>query len=79
MNNQCKRVFDYIKRFGSITTHQAFIDLGIMRLSARIYELREYEHYQIEKETIAVKNRFGEVCHIAKYFFPVKKCQMDLF
>ena len=36
-----QRVFDYMSDFGSITTLQAFTDLGESRLSARIFELRE--------------------------------------
>lgn len=36
-----QRVFDYMTDFGSITTLQAFMDLGESRLSARIFELRK--------------------------------------
>ena len=38
---QADRVLEYIKKFGSITTLQAFRDLGVTRLSARIFELRD--------------------------------------
>lgn len=37
--NQCDKIIRYIKDFGSITTMQAFQDLGITRLSGRIYGL----------------------------------------
>lgn len=36
-----QRVFDYMADFGSITTLQAFTDLGESRLSARIFELQK--------------------------------------
>lgn len=38
--NQCDKIIRYIKDFGSITTMQAFQDLGITRLSGRIYDLK---------------------------------------
>ena len=38
---QKDRVVAYINEFGSITTWQAYADLGITRLSARIWELKE--------------------------------------
>ena len=38
---QTERVLDYIKRFGSITQLEALADLGIMRLGARVWDLRQ--------------------------------------
>jgi len=64
---QAERVLEYIQKFGSITTLEAFRDLGVTRLSARIYELRHYNGLDIEKTTSANKNRYGEVCNYAKY------------
>ena len=78
MNNQQKRVYDYMKEFGSITSHQAFLDLGITRLAARVHELRT-QGYDIESETIPVDNRFKETCHISKYWIAEKKGQLGLF
>ena len=43
--NQCDKIIRYIKDFGSITTMQAFQDLGITRLSGRIYDYGEKVHY----------------------------------
>lgn len=67
LNTTQQRVFDYIMEFGSITTLQAFTDLGESRLSARIWELRD-KGVNIGSETIMVKNRFGESRHVKKYF-----------
>ena len=44
MNNsrptQCDRIKKYIEDFGSITTLEAFTELGVVRLGARISEMR---------------------------------------
>ena len=64
--SQVERVLAYIKEFGAITTLDAFRDLGITRLSARIYEIKELG-YQVETERITSKNRFNETVHYLKY------------
>lgn len=63
---QTQRVLEYIREFGSITTFEAVRDLGVMRLSARIADLRN-AGFEIISEQQAVKNRFGETCYVAKY------------
>ena len=40
--NQRQMVLQYIKDFGSITSYQAYIDLGITQLATRIKELKEH-------------------------------------
>lgn len=67
LNKTQKRVFDYIVEFGSITSIQAFTDIGETRLSARIFEIQE-KGVNIGTEWETVKNRFGEERHIKKYF-----------
>lgn len=67
LNTTQQRVFDYLTKFGSITTIQAFVDLGESRLSARIWELRN-KGVNISSETIEVKNRFKEKRHVKKYW-----------
>ena len=62
-----QRVFDYLTEFGSITTLQAFVDLGESRLSARIWELRS-KGIPITGEKIKVNNRFGESRCVKKYW-----------
>lgn len=39
--NQKQRILDYIKQFGSITSKDAYVDLGITQLGARIDGVRK--------------------------------------
>ena len=64
--NQCEKIVDYIKQFGSITTMEAFADLGITRLASRIHDL-VCEGYVIEKTVETGKNRFGDPVHFTRY------------
>lgn len=66
MESQCKMILAYMENRGSITSMDAFRDLGITRLSARIKDLRtagvevvtvmeqknnsRYARYHIKKE-----------------------------
>ena len=76
MNNsrptQCDRIIAYIKQFGSITTLEAFTDLGVVRLGARISEMRSRGLPIIGKDE-AVKNRYGEKCYIKRYYIKEQK------
>lgn len=59
------RVLNYIKDFGSITTYEAFTELGCTRLSEYIRQLRE--DYNITDEWIQAKNRYGDKTEYKKY------------
>lgn len=61
-----RRVFDYMTEFGSITSLQAFTDLGETRLSAVIFDLKK-KGVVVMAENIKVKNRFGEARTVSKY------------
>lgn len=63
---QCQRVLSYIRQFGSITSLQAYTDLSVTQLGARVYELKE-QGYEFTKERINTTNRFGEPTHYDKY------------
>ena len=63
---QNERILAYIHDFGSITQLDALQDLGVMRLASRISDLRSLG-YPITSTTEAVKNRYGEKCHIKRY------------
>ena len=63
---QNERVIEYIKRFGSITTFEAFSELGITRLSARIFDL-EAIGYSFNRETISKVNRMGDKVSFTRY------------
>lgn len=62
-----ERVIEYIEQFGSITTFQAFTDLGITRLSEYIRQIRQ-ERVVLD-ETITTKNRYGDKTWYKKYYF----------
>ena len=57
--NQCARIIDYMRQFGSISTLEAFNDLGVARLASRIHDLKG-QGYNIVSETKTSKNRYGE-------------------
>ena len=56
---QCQRIIDYMMQFGSISTIEAFNDLGVARLASRIHDLKAMG-YNIVSVTKTGKNRFGE-------------------
>lgn len=63
---QAQKVLDYIRQFGSITQLDAIRDLGVMRLAARVSDLKR-QGYCIVSEQDTVLNRFGETCYVARY------------
>ncbi len=64
--SQNDRVLDYMEEFGSITQLEAFADLGVSRLAARISDLKDEGHI-IKSELVKVKNRFGETSTVSRY------------
>lgn len=62
-----ERVLQYMQIFGSITSLDAFKDLGNTRLSASIFCLRQ-EGYNIKSITEKSKNRFGDDTHYSRYY-----------
>ena len=67
MSNKEKRVLQYMEEFGSITSLEAFTELGDTRLAATIHELKR-QGYHIGKTSESSNNRFGEKRTYAKYF-----------
>lgn len=65
---QCERIREWLNDFGSITTFEAFTELGILRLGARISEMRK-SGMKIADKQECVKNRYGEKCYVKRYFF----------
>lgn len=63
---QKERVYNYMQDFGSITQAQAFADLGVFRLAARIAEMRRLG-IPIKSEQKVGKNRYGETVYFAEY------------
>ena len=63
---QCDRMLKYMDDFGSITTVQAVLDLGIASPTKRISDLRKRGE-NIVSEVILCKNRYGQPTHYFKY------------
>ena len=61
-----ERVLNYIRDFGSITTFEAFTELGCTRLSEYIRQLRL--EYNVADEWITTINRYGEKVQYKKYW-----------
>ena len=63
---QCERILKYMDDFGSISSYQAMIDLGVGRLASRIHDLRRMG-IEIASEPKTGKNRYGETTHFSVY------------
>ena len=63
---QSARVLEWMKGTGPITQFEAIQHLGILRLAARINDLRR-EGHDINSSRVSVKNRFGERCSVVEY------------
>ena len=63
---QCQRILDYMHQFGSISTLEAFNDLGVARLASRIHDLKG-QGYNIISEIKTSKNRYGETTYFKVY------------
>lgn len=65
--SQNQRVAKYIKDFGSISPLEAMADLGVLRLSARIYDLRHKYNMLIKMTIETGRNRYGDTVRYARY------------
>lgn len=64
---QCERIVKYMQDFGSITTLQAFTDLGCTRLASRVNDLRN-QGYDIKSKFVSGKNRYDETVSYKEYY-----------
>ena len=64
--NQRERILNYMKEFGSISSLEAFSDLGITRLAARIAEL-EHHGIHINRTQQSMLNRYNEKTIFTRY------------
>ena len=64
--SQKNKVLQYIKDHGSINPSQAYNELHIYRLGARILELRR-DGYDIKTEIVQEKNAEGDTVKYAVY------------
>lgn len=66
MGTQKQRLTAYLEQHGTINPLEAWVKLGIYRLSAVVFDLRK-KGLEIETESVTVQNRFGEDCDVARY------------
>lgn len=69
---QCERIMRHLNDFGYITPAEAFIEYGIYRLGARIFDLRR-RGLRIETQMVKSKNRYNEPTKFAKYVLKEEK------
>ena len=62
-------IIQHIQPFGFITPLDAMREYGVMRLAARISDLRR-DGWPIVNETKSAKNRFGKDVRFASYRLP---------
>lgn len=65
--SQKDRIINYIREFGSITSWEAYQELGIMQLGARIDQLQK-DGYAFVTEWGIEKNRYGEDIKFKRYY-----------
>lgn len=63
---QKERILDYIKEFGSISSWEAYSELGITQLGARLDQLKR-DGYMFSTEFEKSKNRYGEDTQYKRY------------
>lgn len=64
---QKDRIINYIREFGSISSWEAYADLGITQLGARIDKLKK-EGFKFRTEWESNTNRFGEKTDYKRYY-----------
>lgn len=65
--SQKQRIINYIRQFGSISSWEAYSDLGITQLGARIDQLKK-EGFEFRTEWESNTNRFGEKTEYKRYY-----------
>jgi len=64
---QGERIIEYIRKFGSITSYDAYSDLGVTQFSTRVSELKE-QGYEFKTEWESKENRYGEPVTFKRYY-----------
>ena len=72
MKTQKEKIIEHIKKHGSITSYEAYMDLGITQLGARLDQLKK-DGYEFETEWITKKNKDGAIVSFKKYYLADKE------
>lgn len=65
--NQHTAVLEWLKSKGSISSLEAFKELGVTRLSAIVFDLRAKGH-DVETVMVEGRDRFGHKTRFARYY-----------
>lgn len=64
--SQCNEILEYIENHGSITSMEAFQEIGCTRLASRIHDLKRLGH-NISSEMVSGKNRKKQTVQYKRY------------
>lgn len=64
---QRAKIVRYMHDFGSITSWEAYQELGVTQLGARIFELK-LRGWEFKTEWVTAHNRYGKPVAFSKYF-----------
>jgi len=64
---QHSAIIHWMQEHGSITTYEAFMELGITKLTTRISELRR-AGYNIRHQTYSGLNKYGKLTTYNRYW-----------
>ena len=67
MMSQNLMVLHHMETEGSITPKEAMDEYGIMRMGARIYDLKQ-AGYKVNRIMVTEENRFGHEVRFARYY-----------
>ncbi len=65
-NTQKDKILRHLKDFGNITSWESFVNYGITRLSAIIFNLKK-EGYSFDEEWVTKNNKYNEKTEFKKY------------
>lgn len=71
-STQCDRLYHHLRDVGPINPLEAWQQLGIYRLSARVYDLRA-RGLDVQERTVEVNNRWGETARVGEYYLSPPK------
>lgn len=66
VGTQRRRILDHLRTGQTLTARQAWRQLGVARLSARVFDLRQQGH-PIRCELVPVPTRDGSTARVARY------------
>ena len=66
MSKTCQRIYQYMALHNGITQAEAFLELGVGRLGARIWDIKNFG-VPIKTEMVKVTKKDGSSAWVAKY------------